>query len=427
MAAHDQASRIRIVIIAPTEALDQPWIHALQNDAGVDVLARVGVVQRGVEAAEQYQPDVLVIDRSVEQAERALQMILAVAPRTLCIVLLAQQEMAAVRRLVAAGARDIVIRPFHERKLLASIRQVVQLEHVRQRDDRPACSSAPQRAGVGTLIAVLSPKGGVGTTTVAVNLAVALRHVTGHEVALVDFDLQGGDVAVMLNLWPQHTLHDIALRHNAIDHSVLDQVLVAHGSGINVLLAPDQPEQRLPLSGPELSAIMEALRARFGYIVVDCGSALDDAGASLISLAEHVLLVTTPEVPALKRTKHALDAYAQQGLARERIGLVLNRFPSVQGVTLGDIERHLRHPFLANLPSDGQAVTYAVNQGVPLIESHPQSWIAQSLLKLAAWIAGDKVETISQAPVDPESFPHSAAQRAARWRLSLRKTTTKRA
>lgn len=428
MPAQGQALSMRVVIVAPAEGLDQEWIRALQADASVNVLARVGVLQRGIEAAQQHQPDVLLIDRPLDQAEEALQTMFSVAPHTLCIALLDQQDMAAVRRLVAAGARDILVKPIHHRELMASMRQVVQLEHVRrQRAGLPALLAQPQRATAGKVVVVMGPKGGVGTTTVAANLAVALRQVTGREVALADFSLQFGDVAVLLNLWSKHTLHDVAIHHTAIDDSLLDRVLVPHASGVKVLLAPSEPELTADLSSGQVTAIVKALRSRFAYVVIDCWSFLDEISETLMNAADQVLLVTTPEVPALKNTKQSLEYFARQGVPRERIALVLNRFPSVKGVTMQDIQQHLRHPVQANLPSDGPAVTYAVNKGVPVMESHPQSWVAQSFLKLAAWIAGDNVQTLTtEAPSSPTT-PKTGETRSPRWRLGLRKTTSKHA
>lgn len=425
MAAQNRGPALRAVVIAPADSMDQDWIKALQAEPGIEVLATVGVLARGIDAVREHQPAVLVIDRPVEQIEETIQAAYAASPQTLPIAILSQQDMSAVRRLVAAGARDILVKPLHQRDLIASIRQVVQVdESRRQRAGLPSLLAPQRKATVGKVVVVMGPKGGVGTTTVATNLAVALRQISGYEVALADFSLQFGDVAVLLNLWSRHTLHDLAVHYNTIDDGLLERVMVPHASGVKVLLAPSEPEMTADISGPQTSAIIKALRAKYAYVVVDAWSFLDEITETLMGLADQVLLVTTPEVPALKNTKQALEYFARHGVHRDHIALVLNRFPSVKGVTLQDIQQHLRHPIQANLPSDGPAVTYAANKGVPVLHSHPQSWVAQSFLKLAAWIAGDNVVTITEAPVDAPSATASAESkgRTVRWRLGMRKT-----
>ncbi|WP_026370951.1 AAA family ATPase [Kallotenue papyrolyticum] len=425
MATHNRSSVIRVVVVAPAEAIDQEWIRALEADPEIALVASMGVLQRGIDAVREHQPHVLVIDRPLDQVEQLIQAAAAVAPQTLCVAILPQQDMAAVRRLVAAGARDILAKPLNQRELVASLRQVVQNEeHRRRRVGLPSLLAPVARPTNGKLVVVMGPKGGVGATTVATNLAVALRQVSGAEVALADVCLQFGDVAVLLNLWSRHTLHDLAVHHQNIDDALLDRVLVPHASGVRVLLAPGEPELTADIGAAQITAIIKALRQRFAFVVVDCWSVLDEVTETLINLADQVLLVTTPEVPALKDTKQALEYFQRHGVHREHIVLVLNRFPSVKGVTLQDIQQHLRHPIQANLPSDGPAVTYAANKGVPVLLSHPQSWVAQSFRKLAAWIAGDQVETISLPATESAAGLASqpATQRAPRWRLGLRKS-----
>lgn len=392
-------TQVRVVVVAPADGLDQEWISLLRSEPSVDLLACVGVLNRGIEAVAQLQPNVLIIDRSIEEMEETLNSMYAVAPQTLCFAVIPQQDMSTVRRLVAAGARDILIKPFQHQDLLTSLRQGVQMEETRrQRSGLPSLLTQRQHAQVGKVIVVMGAKGGVGTTTVATNLAVALKLVHGKEVALADFSLQFGDVAALLNLWSKHTLHDLAVHYQALDDRLLERVMMTHSSGVKVLQAPSEPELAADMSGEQVQAIIEMLRSRFAYVVVDCWSFLDEITETLMATADQVLLVTTPEVPALKNTKQALEYFTRHGMQRENVRLVLNRFPSVKGVTLQDIQQHLKHPIQANLPSDGPAVTYAANKGVPVVMSHPQSWVAQSFLRLAAWLAGDKVETITHEP-----------------------------
>ncbi|HSH82916.1 MAG TPA: hypothetical protein VLA19_30660, partial [Herpetosiphonaceae bacterium] len=123
---------IQVVVIAPPDGLDQPWIDGLGSERGIEVLARVAVLKRGIEAVEQLQPNVLVIDRDVEEIEDTLHEIYPIAPNTLCVAVQPSQDMAAIRRLIAAGARDVVAKPLQAKELAASMRQVVQMDAARR-------------------------------------------------------------------------------------------------------------------------------------------------------------------------------------------------------------------------------------------------------------------------------------------------------
>lgn len=425
MAPNVQTSPTQVVVLAPAGGLDQPWLVGLQNEASVHVLAAVGVLSRAIEVCAQHRPDIVIIDRTVAEIEETIQAISIVAPQTLCFAVLPEEDMASFRRLVTAGARDILLKPLLLSDILASLRQAMEREESRRsKAGLPSLYANRQEVVPGKVIVVMGPKGGVGTTTIAANLSVALKMISGKEVALADLNLQFGDAAVLLNLWSKHTLHDLVVHYQAIDDALLDRVLIPHSSGVKVLQAPSEPEQAAEVGAAEVTAVITALRMRFAYIVVDCWSILDEITETLVMDADQVLLVTTPEVPALKNTKRALDYFQRHGAYNQHVALVLNRFPSVKGVTLQDIQEHTRHPIQANLPSDGPAVTFAANKGVPVVQSHPQSWVSQSFLRLAAWVAGDNVETISQAPPEKELKARHGLQERSRRLFGLPRSST---
>jgi pilus assembly protein CpaE len=244
-------------------------------------------------------------------------------------------------------------------------------------------------------VVVTSPKGGVGTTTVATNLAVGLRQISNTKIVLADFGLQFGDVGVLMNIWARNTMQELFANPDDIDDTMLNGVLQQHNSGVQVLLAPNTPEAAGELDQQTLTIILDRLLERFNYVVCDTWSFLDEITETLLAQADEVLVVTTPEVPSLKNTKSFLEHIEAQNLVRGRITLVLNRFPSVNGISLQDVQKHLRHPVGANIPSEGQFVTHSVNRGIPVVASHPQTWVAQSMLKLAAYVTGDEVSTLS--------------------------------
>ncbi|MEN9933531.1 MAG: hypothetical protein RLZZ387_110 [Chloroflexota bacterium] len=412
------ARPIRVVVITSPDQLDQEWINRLAREVEVESVDRVGALAAGVSLVQQNRPDLVIVDRDLEQTESAIRQIFTSVPSTLCIAVVAQADVAALRRLVAAGARDVVSRPVSHSDLMAGIRSMLATEQDRRTRALVPDPAQPSARGRGKLIVLTSPKGGVGTTTIATNLAVALRQLSSGRVVLADFGLQFGDVGVQLNMWSRHTLQNLLAHVDDIDDAMLQPVLQSHTSGIQVLLAPNTPDVAGEVSAPQISAILEALLARNMYVVADTWSFLDEVTETLLSMADEVLVVTTPEVPALKNTKYFLEYMNQQELVRGRVTLVLNRFPSVNGIALQDVQKHLKHPVGANIPSEGQFVTHSVNRGIPVVASHPQSWVAQSLFKLAAYISGDDVTTISL--MNPGKASKSREpERPARERRSL--------
>ena len=402
----------RVVVITAPDQLDQEWINRLTREPDIESVERVGLLNVGIDLVKQSRPDVVVFDRSLEQTENGIRQIFTSLPSTICVGIVAQGNMAILRRLVTAGARDVVARPVPYQDLISSIRNAMATET----DRRANALVVTERGGTptrGKLVVITSPKGGVGTTTVATNLAIGLRQISNTRVALADFGLQFGDVGVLMNIWARNTMQELFTHSNDIDDTMLNGLLQQHSSGVQVLLAPNTPEAAGELDSEILNTILDRLLERFNYVVCDTWSFLDEITETLLSRADEVLVVTTPEVPALKNTKAFLEHIDAQHLVHGRITLVLNRFPSVNGISLQDVQKHLRHPVGANIPSEGQFVTHAVNRGIPVVASHPQSWVAQSLLKLAAYVTGDDVSTISlmhaptkgTKPLRPEQNP----------------------
>jgi len=381
---------LRIIVITSPDQLDQEWINRLAREADVERLDRVGSVAAGVILAQQHRPDLVIVDRDVEQTESAIRQIFTQVPSTLCIAVTPSADVTSLRRLVMAGARDVIGRPIQHADLMNSIHAVIAAER-----DRVARSSAGGDRRNGRLVVVIAPKGGVGATTIAANLAVALRQVTNTGVALADMGLQFGDVGVHLNIWSRHTLYDLVMHAYELDDALFEKVLQAHSSGIKVLLAPHDLEMAGDISREAVAAVVHGLLERHTYVVCDTWSFLDEVTETLLEKADDVLVVTTPEVPALRHTKSFLEHISRNELTRGRITLVLNRFPSVNGIALQDIQKHLRYPVGANIPSEGQPITHSINRGVPVVMAHPQSWTSQSFINLAAYVAGDSAQLIS--------------------------------
>lgn len=382
--------RVRTLIFTAPERIDQEWVTRLASVAEIELLERVALMNNAGDVSRRLRPELVLIDRELGQAEICVRQVLAAVPDAYCVVMLPSPDLPALRRLMAAGARDVIAAPAGTGDILAAARQARAL--AAERRSTGAASAEPQR---GKLIVVTAPKGGVGTTTVAANVAVALRQVAAAPVALVDCSLQFGDLGVHLNLRSKYSLLDLVGAAGEIDDAMLARVICEHDSGVHVLLAPPEPEEAGNVDGQGVSMVLDKLLARYSFVVVDTWSFLDDVTATLLRRADEVLLVTTPELPTLRNAKRLLRFAQRHEIDTTRFLIVLNRFPSVEGIALKDVQEHLHHAVAANIPSEGQAVTHSINRGVPLVISAPKGWAAQNILRLAARLAGDEVNTIA--------------------------------
>lgn len=384
-------NRTRTLIVTVPERMDQEWIGRLAASGEIELLERVALVNQAGDIARRLRPDLVIIDRELGQAEICARQVLAAAPDTFCVVVIPEPDLGSLRRLMAAGVRDVLAAPATSGDILAAARQA-RAAVVERRQSKHTNPDASKR---GRLIVVTAPKGGVGTTTVATNIAVALRQVSGSPVMLVDCSLQFGDIGVHLNLRSKYSLLDLTGAANDIDSAILSRVICEHDSGVSVVLSPPEFDQAAHIDGTAIGKVLDKLLERYAFVVVDTWSFLDEVTETLLRRADEVLLTATPELPTLRNAKRLVEHIQRNQMVQGQIMIVLNRFPSIEGISLEDVQQHLRHPVAANIPSEGMAVTQSINRGVPLVISHPKGWAAQNILRLAAHLAGDEVSTIT--------------------------------
>lgn len=387
---------IRVAVVTTLDQIEQEWLGQVALDPQVSWLDRSAVLSAALDTVQRSRPDVVIVDRPAAEAEQFIRQVYTAMPGIACVAVAAQADTALLRRLMLAGARDVLVRPVRSAEMVQSIVAAAALEQ--ERHARNPTSSEGSRPGCGKFVVVVSPKGGTGSTFVSANLAVTLHQLTAGRVALADFNLQFGHLGTHLNIFARHTLQNLLENSGEIDDAMLAAVMQQHSSGVHVLLAPTSPEVAGEISREQVNTVIDQLLARYSCLVADTWGVIDDVTLGLLARADELLVVTTPEIPALKNVKFFLEYLREHELSRGRLSIVLNRFPSVDGVSLEDVQEHLRHPVSANIPSAGQLVTYSVNRGVPVVISHPQSWVGQSMRQLAAYVAGEDGNALSSAP-----------------------------
>ncbi|HET7079437.1 MAG TPA: response regulator [Chloroflexia bacterium] len=386
--------RIRLVIVDDNVDARDQMSKLVMFERDIEVVGTAGSGTEALEVARKLQPDVMLMDINMPDMDgiKATELITSELPNTSVIMMSVQGEQDYLRRSMLAGARQFLTKPFTTDELVESIRQVYRLEASKRRNFQyQAVAAGPAKPEDGTeqgrIIAIYSPKGGVGRTTIATNLAVALKQTTNKKVALVDGSFFFGDVGVMLHLPSQKTIIELVTRINELDEDLLRDVLVSHASGVKVLLAPLQPQEGELVQAAHVTRILQELRHSFDYVIVDTWPSFAESVLAVTDMADRILLVMTLELPAIKNTKSFLDICDKLGYQADKVMLVLNRADSSLGIRTESVEDTLRKKIAANICSDGRAVTTSVNQGVPLVISGRDSQFSKDVMALAKLIA----------------------------------------
>jgi pilus assembly protein CpaE len=311
-----------------------------------------------------------------------------------------------------AGADDVMAKPFDARELEARVEALL-LRFQRSKDRTSVVStdgitvSRPRR-----VVVVHSPKGGVGTSTVAVNIAMAAAQLKPDRVVIVDLDLQFGQVATHLNVQPRQTLTDV-IRDEAAQREaeLLRTYATRHDSGLHVLSAPAGPEQAALVTADHVDRILTTLLETYDQVVIDTGSWLDERTMKAFEHAETVIFVVNPEIAALKAVTALVEYLNEAGTVASKTTFVLNNTFGREILKLRDVEQALGTRVGADLPYDAFLYLKAVNEGVPIVQGAPRSPAAERLVKLSGTAFG----------ADGIVVPAESEERKSGGRFSLRR------
>jgi pilus assembly protein CpaE len=300
-----------------------------------------------------------------------------------------------------AGADDVVAKPVDGREIEARVEALL-LRFQRSRDLTATSASdgvvmsAPRR-----IVAVFSPKGGVGTTMIATNIAIVAASKKPERVVLVDLDLQFGGVAPQLDIEPKQTLADVTRDASALKAAeLLRGYVVKHGTGLHVLCAPSTPELAELVTPETVKNLLATLTSGYDHVIIDAGSVLDERTMLALESADTVVIPVYPEIPALKSVHSLLEYLNEAGTLGSKVLFVLNNAFARDIVKLKDVETSLGTKIEYDLPYDPFLYLKAVNEGVPVVLGAPESPPAQRLVKLTGTVFGS--DGVAVPPVEPE-------------------------
>ncbi|TFG67822.1 MAG: response regulator [Thermomicrobiales bacterium] len=402
--------QIRVLVVDDIPETRDHLTKLLGFESDIEVVGAAASGREALEMAGRLSPDVVLMDINMPDMDgiATTEQLSSSAPNAAVVMMSVQGEADYLRRSMLAGAREFLVKPFSSDELTASIRQV----SARERDKQSRMAVAPVAAVIGgeaagrtggagepgTVVAVFSPKGGVGRTTVAVNLAIAAATELGKKVVVMDGSFQFGDVGVLLNLNPKSkSIADLIPEMEVGELESIDTFLVDHTAGIRVLLAPPSPETAEMITAGMAKKVIEALRRDHDLVVVDCTSYFNDTTLAILDAADVILTMLSLEITSIKNMRLFLEVAEQLGYESGKVKLILNRADSALGIRVTDVENSIGRKVDEQIVSDGRSVVYALNRGVPFFLSNREAQVSQDILRLARTVTGVGAAVVPEA------------------------------
>lgn len=385
------AEKIRIMVVDDIAKVRNNLRQLLELEPEIEVVGEAANGEEALILGRQCNPDLVIMDigMPVMDGIQATEIMTVELPQTAIIILSCQDEGEYLRKAMAAGARDYITKPPGREELLQTIHRVYELEkRRRQNQDGVLGPHLEKPSEPGKIFSVFSTKGGVGKSIIAVNLAVATAQLTHKKIALVDLDLQFGDVALLFDLLPRRTISDLVGETDFTASKILNGYLTKHNSGVRILSAPLRPEYAEVVHAEQVKDILGALKNNYDYIIVDTHQLFDDLTLAALDISDFLIMVTTPDILTVKNIKLALEAIRLLNYEPQKIKLVLNRVFTENNISIKDLEEHLNFPIVHSIPNDGKLVVGSCNLGIPFVMSHPRARISKAILWLAQELAG---------------------------------------
>jgi len=421
-------NKIRVLIVAGPDPVGDWMASVVKSTPGMAFMGLVRDLAQSFDYVEKLAPDVILVDISsgILKMENLINRLSTPGSGAAIIVVAMMDEVDAVRQAMLYGAQGFLLKPFGEAELVGSIRQTYELiiERRAQLAVAPMLPDGlevkvPSRARI---VVVYSPKGGVGCTTIATNLAVALHSVARKAVTLVDADLRFGDIDSVLNILSGPSVGALANKLNEADDVFLQQSLVEHRSGVKVLMAPPYLDMADTIQAGQMRQIITRLAGLGeGYVIVDTWSALDEVTLAVMDACDRLVVVATTQVTALRDTHRFLEALNLLHYDPDKIMLVLNHPYQPSRIKRGDVERVLGRTIVQEVAHTPYQVSASLNRGVPLVEEFQDSPAARDIIKLARSLVGmDNAEKQAEAKSKTAPAPerNTGKRKPFAWRMT---------
>jgi len=400
---------LRIAIVDPNDASRESLKTVLLGLDTVWLEAECSRYEFFADVVEQTKPDIglVAMDSDSEKAIVLVAEIAAKSPECTLLVSSASTDGRLILESMRAGAKEFLTEPFKEEDLATAL----------QRVKRQQAGSNVQTHASCKLIAVGGATGGVGTSSIAVNLACSLAADDNHSVVLIDLDLALGDADVFLDTIPEYTLADVAQNISRLDLTLLKKSLTRHSSGVHLLPRPVQLEDGRLIAPDSLQRVVGLLKTSFTHIVFDLSKSYGMLDMEAIRLADDVLMVTQLDLPCLRNVVRLMMTFDDDPALREKVKIIVNRGGQESGqISLKKAQETINRDIYWQVPNDYRVMVEVRNNGVPLIEYAPKAGITNSIKELADALCGklNGESTVSDSETKSRSWLKLFGQRSSR-------------
>jgi Flp pilus assembly protein, ATPase CpaE len=385
--------KIRILIASDLPECRQELTDSLSNESDFLIIGEAVNGANAVKKAEHLLPDIILMDIQLPIMDgiNATEKITLAHPNIGVIIIADNPDGSLVKQSMLAGAGDILNREIIQQgEITQAVKRLFLAQKTRSASFGSIASNDKDRQyRPPQVISIFGAKGGAGKTTLAVNIATSIAHETKRKVALMDLNLQFGDVASYMNFQPRRTIAEFAQERNEWDTQLLNSYLIPHSSGAKVLAAPLRPEDAELVTPEQVEKIISILRQSFDYVIIDSPPYISDTLLTALDTSNQIILVMSMDLPAVKNVKlslNLLDTLHHSGKTK----LIINRGAKQFGVDIHDVEKTIDFLAAEEIPSDGNIVVNAANKGIPFVLSHPQTTVSKAVARVAQLIINDK-------------------------------------
>lgn len=387
----ENGNRTLRMILIDSDRRARSYVKRSFSDRSLRIIGEADDIKSGLRLIRGLQPDVILIElpENASETMEAVKKLRSELPDTGIILSKHDPSPHLILSGIRSGAQEFIGRPVDAPELEKAVDRIRKLM---------ATSAAP-RKNHGSVLSVFSGKGGIGTTSVAANLAVALSDHCQASAVLVDFSFQMGDLGLMLDQPPKYSLTD-ALNEGKLDESKLHSVLSQHSSGVSLLTVAASPEIGEEITRQHIIEMFGMLNSIFDFVVVDIGRQLDDRIVEVLELSDAIIMLTTLEVPAIRNTSRYMEIFDRLELDQDKIHLIVNRYHKKSQLSVKDLESALGLDVFWKIPNDFAQVRMGIDGGIPVVMRNSRSKVARSFKQLAECLCEE-----SEEPVQPEPMP----------------------